>query len=77
MADAANDGLPYPKDFQEFFSLMDRWHRARGHNRRPGETLSEWLGRTAEELDDVVNMAKQVWENAERGRPMNIRGHKA
>lgn len=63
---AANDGLQYPKTFNEFMGVVDRWHRAREMYPRQGEGIGEALLRTAHELDDAVAILRQVWERAQR-----------
>lgn len=62
---AANDGLEYPKTFNEFMGVVDRWHRAREMHPRQGEGIGDALLRTAHELDDAVAILRQVWERAQ------------
>lgn len=65
---AANDGLTYPATFNEFMAVVDRWHRAREPRPNPGESLGGMQLRSADELDDAVQIFRQVWANAEAAR---------
>lgn len=72
MADAANASLRYPESFNEFLALMERWHTDRDVTIRPGECIGMALKRSSDTIQAVTEVARLVWDNAERGRTAGV-----